>query len=386
MDLGRRSLVLAGLLGAGAIAMGAAQPPVLAPASGSPIAVGSSPGNLLVGDVNEDGRPDLLVASAPIRQIAVLLGQGDGRFAARAGGPLDVPEPPTEMAAGDINRDGHLDLAIGSHDSYRVLLLLGDGRGAFAAAPGSPLAMKEGKQPHTHGLEIADFNNDGHPDLATVNSNDDNDVSVMLGDGMGGFRPAPRSPFPVGPAPYPMAVGDLNADGIRDIVVSSTGLTAPSVGLTALFGTGGGSFKRADIPSKQSRTWFVALADVNADKTVDILATHTEDDILTVLLGRGRSGFQEAAGSPFSIGSNAWCIRTGDVNRDGRLDVIAAASTGVRVLLGDGRGGFAAAPGSPFATGAGTWKVAVADLNGDGRLDAATSNLESNTVSVFLGR
>ena len=67
-------------------------------------------------------------------------------------------------------------------------------------------------------------------------------------------------------------------------------------------------------------------------------------------------------------------------------DVIAAADTGVRVMLGKGRGDFVPAPGSPFATGKGAWNLAVADLNADGRPDVITSNLESDSVTVLLGR
>lgn len=75
-----------------------------------------------------------------------------------------------------------------------------------------------------------------------------------------------------------------------------------------------------------------------------------------------------------------------DVNRDGTPDVIAAAGDGVRVMLGDGRGGFTLAPHSPFLTAKGTWHFAVGDVNGDGKVDVITTNTESNTVDVLLGR
>jgi hypothetical protein len=74
------------------------------------------------------------------------------------------------------------------------------------------------------------------------------------------------------------------------------------------------------------------------------------------------------------------------VNRDGQADVVAAADRGVRVLLGDGRGGFTPAPDSPFPVGKGAWQLAVGDLNGDGRPDVVASNLESDSVTVLLAR
>jgi FG-GAP-like repeat len=106
----------------------------------------------------------------------------------------------------------------------------------------------------------------------------------------------------------------------------------------------------------------------------------------SLLLGDGRGNFAEAAGSPFEIGAKAFYVALVDLNRDGHADMIAAADTSVRVLIGDGRGGYTPAPGSPFGTGKGTWKLAVADVNADGKSDVAASNLESDSVTVLLGR
>ena len=118
----------------------------------------------------------------------------------------------------------------------------------------------------------------------------------------------------------------------------------------------------------------------------DLVTTHADARLLSVLLGDGHGSFTEASGSPFDLGQKAWEIALVDLNRDGNADVVAAADSGVRVLLGDGRGAFTQAVGSPFATGAGTWKLCVADVNADRRSDVATSNLESDSVTVLLGQ
>jgi hypothetical protein len=386
-----RSVVLSSLIAAATGAMLLAGPTPLVPAPDSPLRVGPGPSNVAIGDINHDRIPDLVVTSAQ-RHLSVLLGHGDGRFSSTADGLLDVQQSASELALGDVNGDGHVDVAVASHESYNVVLLQGDGRGSFRPAPGSPIVMKNGREPHTHGLRIADVNGDGKADLITVNSNDDNDVAVMLGDGQGRFTPAPGSPFAVGPGPYPLAVGDLDGDGHLDLVVTSTGFRTgpvpplPSDRVTLLFGDGRGSFRRSDVPIRRGHTWFAAIGDVNNDRSADIVTTHGDAPLASVLLGDGRGNFTEAAASPFNLGQQAHYIALVDVNRDGQLDVIGAAGTGVRGLIGDGRGGFTPAPTSPFAPGRGMWKLATGDVNADGKMDVVGSNIEADSVTVLLGR
>ena len=211
--------------------------PLFVAAPGSPVVVTGGPQNLIVWDVNNDKKPDLVVGCAK-DQTAVLLGDGKGGFRPAPGSPLK--HGGGEMALGDVNGDGMLDLALTEHGSYAVTVLAGDGNSGFRSARGSPFAMKDGQHPHTHGLALTDVNRDGKLDLVTAN-NDDNDVSVMLGDGKGGFARAPGSPFPVGPGPYPLAVGDVNGDGRPDIVTPNSKPGDRS--LTVLLGDGKGGLQ-----------------------------------------------------------------------------------------------------------------------------------------------
>lgn len=355
---------------------------ILAPAAGSPINMNCSPGNVAAADLNKDGKPDLVVACAQQRKLTLFKGRGDGQFEAFSANGITMSYAPHEISIGDMNKDGNADLVIANHDSYTVQILRGDGKGNFAASPDT-LVMKKGNHAHTHGLGIADMNGDSFIDIVTAN-NADNDIAVMFSTSNSGYAPASGSPYPVKPSPYPLTVGDVNGDGHPD--VASTSTHAGSRALSILLGDGKGSFRRTDIALRTASPWYVSIGDVNNDKKPDLAITHSERNELSVLLGNGNDSFTEVSGSPFNLNSSAWHVAIADINRDGHADIVAAANNGVRIMLGDGKGNFTPAPGSPFQTGKGTWHLAVADVNADGKPDVVTSNLESNSVSVLLGK
>lgn len=361
---------------------------LFANAQGSPVTVQGSPSNILIGDMNNDRKLDLVVAFAQARSITVLEGKGNGQFGAALSNTT-LAEAPGEMAVGDLNGDGKLDVAVSSHDSYGVVLLTGDGKGGLAVAPASPIVMKVGKHPHTHGLAVADINRDNKLDLITCN-NADNDISLVLGDGRGNFTSVPQS-FPVGPSPYPFAVGDVNNDGRPDIVATASA-TGPSRreqlplsrALTVLLSDGKGGLSPRQLPLRTGEPWFAAIADLNGDGKPDIVAAHHEQNAMTVMIGDGRGGFTEANGSPFDFGVSLFHLITVDADRDGTMDVVATSGDSIRVLRGDGRGAFKLAASIPVGPGA--WRIAAADFNADGAIDVVTSNSESNSLSVLLGK
>jgi FG-GAP-like repeat len=357
-------------------------------AQGSPVSVQGGPSNVLIGDMNNDRKLDLVVAVGQPKSITVLEGKGNGQFGAALSN-TNVADAPGEIALGDLNGDGKLDVAVSSHDSYGVVLLIGDGKGGLTNAPNSPIVMKQGQHPHTHGLAVVDINRDNKPDLITCNSTD-NDISLALGDGRGNFTRVPQS-YPVGPSPYPFGVGDVNNDGSPDIVATATA-TGPqrtqqlpfSRALTLLLSDGKGGLSPRQLPLRTGEPWFAAIGDLNRDGKADIVATHHDQSAVTVLLGDGRGGFTEANGSPFEFGVSLYQLIVADVDRDATMDVVATSGNNIRVLLGDGRGAFK--PAASIPVGPGAWRVAAADLNGDGAIDLVTSNVEGNSLSVLLAQ
>jgi len=213
----------------------------------------------------------------------------------------------------------------------------------------------------------------------------DESVSVSLGDGKGDFKPAAGSPFRIGRTPAGVVVADVKQDDKPDIVVNAEGRRD----LVVLNGDGRGGFSAApDSPITLVRySSGVAVGDLNNDGRADIVTGHDDSGMMTVLLGEGAARFKVAQGYPIDLGYHAWIKFVADTNQDGQADlIIRGPDNNVTVLLGDGKLRFKEAKGSPFPVGKDPFGMAVGDINADGRPDILTANNASNNVTVLLGR
>ncbi len=328
---------------------------------------------------------DLAVVNISSDSISIFLGNGSGGFALAPGSPFSSGgSGPHAITSADFNGDGIMDLAVVNIGSDSVLVFLGNGSGGFAPTPGSPF-LSGGLLPAS--ITSADFNGDGIMDLAVANQGSNN-VSVFLGNGSGGFAPAPGSPFSSGgSSPFFITSADFNGDGIMDLAVANRGSNNVSVFL----GNGSGGFAPAPgspFSSGGVRPMSITAADFNGDGTMDLAVVNFNSDDVSVFLGDGSGAFTPAAGSPFSSGgSGPSSITAADFNGDGTMDlaVVNFNSDDVSFFLGNGSGGFTPVPGSPFSSG-GSNPVSIisADFNGDGRFDLAIANFGSSTISILI--
>ncbi|MGD0272343.1 MAG: FG-GAP-like repeat-containing protein [Gaiellaceae bacterium] len=187
------------LLGTGFGSFGAAQT----------LVVGSDPQSVAVGDFNNDGKQDLVVANYTAGTLSVLIGDGKDSFTAAIGSPITVGTNPYSVVVGDFDNNGKQDLAVANYGSSSVSVLLGAGNGAFAAASGSPITVGV----HPQSLAVGDFNGDGEPDLAVANGGA-NGVSVLTGVGDGTFTVTSISV-----TAGVIAVGDFNGDRKQDLAI-----------------------------------------------------------------------------------------------------------------------------------------------------------------------
>ena len=294
------------------------------------------PQSLAVADFNGDGVPDLVVVSRCVSQnqcgtgvVQIFLGNGDGAlrppvsFTAGAGASYFV-------ATGDFNHDGKLDLAVANRTAANSTLnvLLGRGDGTFQ----SPVSFPTGAASAVF-IVVADFNNDGVADLAVVNGDTQDSVSILLGNPDGTFQPAML--YAAGGAlAASAAAGDLNGDGVPDLVVANgcanyDNLTCAGNGsIGVLLGNGDGTFQpTVSYNSGGSHATFVTLGDFDGDGKSDLAVVNADAanaangaGVLSLLAGKGDGTFQPAAvfQSGGHLGSSLAMV---DLNGDGRPDL-----------------------------------------------------------------
>jgi hypothetical protein len=383
-------LVLLGLLAGQTSAAAAAQGFV--PAPGSPFPAGVSHlFSVKLADLNGDGNLDAVVPDGYGVNVSVLLGDGRGRLDAAAGSPFQAPGGAGPVAIGDFNGDGKLDVAIGNQFTSSVSVLLGDGEGGLSPASAGAFPISGSASD----LAAGDFNRDGRLDVVALSLSG---ASALLGDGQGGFSLAPGSPFPTGSGsggdPFLMTVADFDRDARADLAV----VNRNPVNLSVLLGEGNGAFSAAAGSPYSTGGVVIAVGagDFDRDRVIDLAATNNNSSpdssfgSVAVLRGDGSGGFGAVRGSPFFTQEDAvLSLAVADFNGDRKLDAAVAGegADDVPVFLGNGKGSLRPMRGGPVPTGGGEPDcVAAGDLNGDGRSDVVVTNITSDDVSVLLSR
>ncbi|MBL0226231.1 MAG: VCBS repeat-containing protein [Geobacteraceae bacterium] len=369
----------------------------LSPVPGSisfdtPVTIAAHNGYSLVsGDFNKDTKPDL--AYTPLGHLYVTSGNGDGTFATAP--PLPVADA-KYVAKGDFNKDGFMDIAVLSSAIPSVVsIFTNNTSGGYLDKTDYPLAVN-----YSGGILVADFNNDGSPDIAVANSSGSTSISLLINNGSGSFSNG-ISPTVTFFNPNAIAAGDFNGDGIIDIsAIRNTDMylfiANSDDGIH-----GNGTFEASGhivLSSSNGYPWVFRMeaGDLNNDGISDlVLGCHLANGAnsfkeLRIYMADGVGGLIPS-GSIDLIMDNPldpnWTIPVtiADLNGDGSLDIAAAysqyTSAGhMSVALNNGSGLFSA----PFNYNAYIRPsgITAGDFDSDGDVDIAI--IHENGFNVLL--
>ena len=276
---------------------------------------------IAAGDFSHDGHMDLAVTAndGTNAVIDVFKGNGDGTFALPPQ-RYQLPGGGQSIVAADVNGDGFPDLVVATH--ARVAVLINQGNGTFA----KPVFYASGNDTPSQ-IAVADFNRDGLPDIAVARGSTGM-VSLLLNNKNAPGTFGPPAFFPAGGNPLGLTVGDFNHDGNPDLAVVNSGFQVNSV--QVLLGNGDGTFRPRESYGGPSFADAITSADFSGNGNLD-LAVGNFTGPLRLFPGNGDGTFA----TPVVIPGAPWTefLTAADLTGDGRPDLIATPNGGVRIIL-----------------------------------------------------
>jgi Ca2+-binding RTX toxin-like protein len=389
---GRARLDLAGVIAGAVVALWlVACPPALAQLSFSSSNQGAIKGRepvaVVASDFNGDSGIDVATADEGFLFFGegtdVLLGNGSGGFFAdnqfHGDGGAD------SVAVGDFNGDGNTDLVLANCCSGDVSVLLGAGNGSFAAAV--DYMVGSGCTPNS--VVVGFFDSDKTPDLAVASGACGDAVSILLGNGDGTFGAPQGAPVNLGVLPNQLATGDFNDDGKLDLVVASASSDGSEA--SVLLGQGDGTFSLApEVTNAGDTPQAVAVGDFNGDTISDLAFADDPsgpNGEISIVLGNGHGTFDQQRFIQYPIGSSTTSVAVGDFNDDSVLDLATTDDLGnndsgdVWVLPGKGDGTFLSAIKFPVDDAS---AVTVGHFDANALPDMAVAQPDPNEVTLLL--
>lgn len=318
-------------------------------------------------DFNRDGHTDLVTANYSGGNITIFLAQGGGFFA--EGQDIPADGNPIFVRALDLNKDQQVEVITANSAGNSLSVFRRNADGSYAKEK-----LELSGAPTT--FAVGDVNRDGIMDIVTAHGSV---LAILNGTAAGTFAAAQTTDFQFR-APYGVILADVNGDTLLDVLVANSGAAKVSV----LPGKVDGTFGPETAVTTSSGPRHLAAADLDGDNDRDLVVLCASENKVEVFTndGTGRFGNVKVFEAQ---GSDAYDLRLADVTADGNLDVLVAgyAHSRLTILRNTGKGEFA--PARHFSTPGNPISVVAGDFDKDGLIDVATANYGRRNITIFRG-
>lgn len=332
-----------------------------------------TPNDIAVGDLNKDGKLDAVTVGRESGKLRVTFGNGNGTFQTPVEYPADYGVFRVVLA--DLDSDGNLDAVVANRLSNTLGIFYGTGTGTLAAQ----VTLATGSSTTPVNVAVGDLNRDGRLDLVSASSGT-NTISVLLATGTRTFAAAQAVTIgDTNARAGGVALADVNRDGKLDAVVTNN----PQSQLVTLLGTGTGAFGSPTSVATQAGPNTPVVAEMTGDQSLDVVVPNGSANTVQVFKGTGTGSF--TAFSSVGVAWNPVTVSTGDVDRNGTTDVVATTWYGgqMQLMLNDGTGALTL-QAQGYVIGGQASAGILADTNRDGRLDLLGVSWYSNAINTFL--
>lgn len=350
---------------------------------------GGSPGITAIGDVNNDGLNDVACANYYDNNIGVFIQLPGGKLASQT--TYEVAQGPFGVGIGDINRDGLNEVVVGCAAADVLYIFTQNEGGTLSLAATYPTARGP------YGLDIVDINGDGRNDIILANSGGlSMSVFTWVPDNPRGYQTLLGSfadchsltmqketgnqlfghlIYPSGPTSFWTAGGDMNGDGRADAACVNYSNNTLNLYIQQ---PDGGLKAAGALSTVGSNPTVVCMGDINGDGLNEVM---TSSDPVSIYGRKEQDNTFGLIGTQTTTDGKTGGIKAGDMNNDGRLDLICTQAKNVSIFLQDNNGRLL--PPTHYYAGDIPGGLSVGDVNDDGLNDVITGNIKGNSISVL---